>query len=143
MIPSGEMPNQKASGRKIRGITNSFNALAVKTRLSLPLKLEKSRFAPMTISASGVADAPTILMEEPIICGMLTGIKEKIIDGIMLIDLDSGGLTAGLYDMKPANIFREDKPKPSLSRKEVLANAGKNIEAGCIRVPKMLERGGE
>ena len=38
-------------------------------------------------------------------------------------------------DMEFSGIFREDVAKPSMPRREVLANAPE-IEAGCISVPK-------
>ena len=65
-------------------------------------------------------------------------LKERIIDGIFAVELHG---VDGRTQFVPTNIFREDIPEPSLSRREVLANARKNTEAGCISVPKMLERG--
>jgi len=37
-----------------------------------------------------------------------------------------------------SNVFREDEPRPSVDRDEVLAN-GPEVESGAFRVPPILE----
>jgi aspartyl/glutamyl-tRNA(Asn/Gln) amidotransferase C subunit len=81
-------------------------------------------------------------------------IKENILDRIFLIDADTetetetktpaAAASSSLRKRAEAkNKLREDIPLPPLSRAQVLANAGKNTEAGCVSVPKILEQGEE
>ena len=67
-------------------------------------------------------------------------VKDKIINRVLLINIDKDDF---LPDTELTNTFREDIALPSLAREEVLLNAGKNIEAGCISVPKILGKGEE
>jgi aspartyl/glutamyl-tRNA(Asn/Gln) amidotransferase C subunit len=61
---------------------------------------------------------------------------KEIIDEIEHIQLDNKD--SDPPNMEWTNTFREDAPNSSLPRKDVLFNAGKNVEAGCISVPKIL-----
>jgi len=74
---------------------------------------------------------------------IINGIKEKILDRILEIDIDPQTPEERRAEVvAPYTVLlREDVPVPSLTRGEVLANAGKNTEAGCISVPKILEQG--
>ena len=64
----------------------------------------------------------------------MVGIVSKIAE----IDISDVSIT---LDVKRNCALRDDSAKPSLSRADVLVNAGKNIEAGCISVPKLMEKG--
>jgi aspartyl/glutamyl-tRNA(Asn/Gln) amidotransferase C subunit len=70
----------------------------------------------------------------------VNNVIEKIIGGISKTRISSAAAPV-FFEREQGIILRADIPKPSLPRKEVLANAGKNTDAGCISVPKMLERG--
>jgi aspartyl-tRNA(Asn)/glutamyl-tRNA(Gln) amidotransferase subunit C len=63
---------------------------------------------------------------------------KQIIDEITQIHLNADSYA---LDMELTGTFREDVPKPPLSRQDVLS-AAPETEAGCISVPKLLERGG-
>jgi len=72
--------------------------------------------------------------EHAAICEFL----ETIVSGIGKIDLEAG---IDLMNTEIVNTFREDEPKPALSRDELLAAIG-YAEAGCVSLPvKMREEG--
>jgi aspartyl-tRNA(Asn)/glutamyl-tRNA(Gln) amidotransferase subunit C len=51
--------------------------------------------------------------------------------------LDTSGVPPTAHPLPLANVFREDVPRPSLDRDEVLAEAPE-AEAGRFRVPRIL-----
>lgn len=53
-------------------------------------------------------------------------------------ELDLTGVEPTSHVIGLANIFREDKPRPSVDRDEALAN-GPDVERGAFRVPPILE----
>jgi len=65
---------------------------------------------------------------------MLNGI-EKAMKLISPSELDKLDL---LNNTQQTHTLSEDTASIALSREKVLANAGKNIEAGCISVPKIM-----
>ena len=60
----------------------------------------------------------------------------EIVDQIKSISLNADSYA---FNIELVNTFREDTPVPSLSARDVLANAPE-VEAGCISVPKILGR---
>ena len=52
------------------------------------------------------------------------------------LDLEGVEPTAHVHEI--FNAFREDEPRPGLTNEEALANAP-DSEAGCFRVPKVIE----
>jgi len=68
----------------------------------------------------------------------LNDTKERILDRVFSINVNG---VESPQNAKIINTFREDIAMPPLPRSGVLANAGKNTEAGCISVPKILEKG--
>jgi len=64
----------------------------------------------------------------------ISNFLKDVIDKIHEIQLDEN---AQLLNLELTNTFREDTPKPSLSRKDVLSTT-EYIEAGCVSVPANL-----
>ncbi len=55
-----------------------------------------------------------------------------------LQELDTENVPITSHVLPMTNVFREDKPGPSLPRDEVLANAPDQVE-GFFRVPRIIE----
>jgi aspartyl-tRNA(Asn)/glutamyl-tRNA(Gln) amidotransferase subunit C len=58
------------------------------------------------------------------------------VDKLGELDLEGVEPTAHVHEI--VNAFREDVPRPSFANEEILANAPE-AEAGCFRVPKVIE----
>jgi aspartyl-tRNA(Asn)/glutamyl-tRNA(Gln) amidotransferase subunit C len=54
--------------------------------------------------------------------------------------LDTDGVEPTSHSIPMTNVFREDAPRPGLTREEALANAPE-AEDGCFRVPQILQEG--
>lgn len=52
--------------------------------------------------------------------------------------VDTTGIAMTAHPFPVVNALREDLPRPSLPREDVLA-AAPHAEAGCFRVPKILD----
>lgn len=65
----------------------------------------------------------------------LSGILEYV---EKLGDLDLEGVEPTAHVHEIVNAFRDDEPRPSFANEEILANAPA-AEAGCFRVPKVIE----
>ncbi|NLM45405.1 MAG: Asp-tRNA(Asn)/Glu-tRNA(Gln) amidotransferase subunit GatC [Firmicutes bacterium] len=72
-------------------------------------------------------------MEE--IAGQLNDILEYV---DKLNRLDTTDVPPTMHVLPLANVFREDEPRPCLSREEVLANAPE-AEDGMFRIPPVIE----
>ena len=55
-----------------------------------------------------------------------------------LQELDTENVPITSHVLPMTNVFREDKPGPSLPREDVLANAPDQVE-GFFRVPRIIE----
>ena len=55
-----------------------------------------------------------------------------------LNELDTSGVEPLVYAIDRTNVFREDEPAGSLTRKEALQNAPDHGE-GCFKVPRIIE----
>ena len=69
----------------------------------------------------------------------INAMKAETLDRIFALQLPAEGEASSCVNFGLAQVLREDVAGLSLSRQEVLANAGENVEAGCISVPKILE----
>ncbi len=68
-----------------------------------------------------------------------TGQLAAILDYVAKLgELDLEGVEPMAHVHEAVNAFREDEVKASLPREEVLA-AAPDAEAGCFRVPKVIE----
>ena len=56
----------------------------------------------------------------------------------VLNEVDTDNVEPMAHVVELSNVFREDKPRPSLSRDDALANAPKT-DGKCFLVPKILE----
>ena len=55
-----------------------------------------------------------------------------------LQELDLNGVPPTTHVVDLQNVFRDDVPRPSMNRSEVLRNASGHLEEDCIRVPKAV-----
>jgi aspartyl-tRNA(Asn)/glutamyl-tRNA(Gln) amidotransferase subunit C len=55
----------------------------------------------------------------------------------VLKELDTGAAEPAAHVLPIKNVFREDKPEPSLDKELVLANAP-DVEAGAFKVPRIV-----
>jgi len=64
----------------------------------------------------------------------VSSFMDEIISGIDRIEIDP---SINPRDMSLVNTFREDVPRPSLSRAEVLSTTA-HTQAGCVSIPIQL-----
>lgn len=57
---------------------------------------------------------------------------------VKLQELDTDGVVPTAHAIPVQNVFREDRPRPSLPKDRVLQNAPET-EEGCFKVPKILD----